>query len=101
MGKLFVRQQSGHQLNGNYLDNFFEMDEDFDGQLTGVKEDNEYMSANVDEVLLKNYAALARLDDRRVWDASQWSSVQENRSSVPIKEYSRLWLYRNGLSPVD
>ena len=102
MGKLFVRQQSGHQLNGNYLDNLFEMDENCDGQLTVVKEDNEYMSANVDEFLWQNYDALGRLDDRTIWDATgQWGANVQNGSSVRIKEHSRLWLYRNGLSPAD
>ena len=102
VGKLFVRQQSGHQLNGNYLDNLFEMDENCDGQLTVVKEDNEYMSANVDEFLWQNYDALGRLDDRTIWDATgQWGANVQNGSSVRIKEHSRLWLYRNGLSPAD
>lgn len=103
VGRLFVRKGSGHQMNGNYLDNFFEMEMDDQGKLTKVKEDNAYMSGKLNEALLEGYDIVGRLDERDVWsyaqkDGTNGKTQQQDRQ---IKEVSRLWLYRNGLSPKD
>ena len=85
-GKLFKREASGHQLNGNYLDNMFEMDE----EMTKVLETNEFMESSVD-----------------IEEVLGGTSRREKGHGTPgaarqsIKSLSRLWKYRNGMSPAD
>ena len=55
VGRLSVRKGSGHQMNGNNLDNFFDMSMDDEGRLVKVKEENDYLSAELNEQLLKDY----------------------------------------------
>src|SRR4051794_35713791 len=43
MGRLFIRDGAGHQMNQHYLDNMFPIDSD--GK---VKEDNEFMETDVE-----------------------------------------------------
>jgi hypothetical protein len=80
-GKLFKREGSGHQLNGNYLDNMFEMDE----RMTQVLETNQFMESSVDmeEVL----GGIPR--------------GEKGPARQSVMSLSRLWKYRNGMSPAD
>lgn len=103
VGRLFVRKGSGHQMNGNYLDNFFEMEMDEKGKLTKVKEQNAYMSGTLNEELLDGYDIVGRLDESDVWSCARKDVTNGKTQSQQrqIKDVSRLWLYRNGLSPED
>ncbi len=64
-GRLYERPDSGHQLNGNYLDNMFTMD----SSLQHVLETNPFVE-----------------------------SIQGGKK---VKDTSRLWRYRDGMSPKD
>lgn len=102
VGRLFVRKGSGHQFNGNYLDDFFTMDMDEEGTLTRVREENDFMSSELNEHLLKNYDIAGKSAEKDVWDCgTDGNSRQEGTSEEPrrISNVSRLWCYRNGLSP--
>lgn len=103
VGRLFVRKGSGHQMNGNYLDNFFEMEMNENGKLTKVKEENEYMSGKLNEILLDHYDIVGRLDERDIWnyDDKDEGNGKTQRKERQVKDVSRLWHYRNGLSPED
>lgn len=103
VGRLFVRAGSGHQMNGNYLDDFFTMDLDDDGKLVSVREDNDFMSSELDAVLLEDHDIVSDIVQRSMWNCRnrtvdhQGSSTQSRK----IKDVSRLWCYRNGMSPKD
>lgn len=96
VGRLFLRKGSGHQMNGNYLDNFFEMATGPNGELLKVKEDNEFMSAELNESLLQNDDVAGKILESDVWKSSGKEKPVDKRQ---IKDVSRLWLYRNGMSP--
>ncbi len=84
-GRLFIRHGSGHQLNGNYLDNMFEMEED----MSRVKDGNEFMDAWVD---IDGFRG-----DNIVVAATK--KVGGSHGNVRrVKDLSRLWKYRNGES---
>ncbi|EXJ91264.1 hypothetical protein A1O1_04374 [Capronia coronata CBS 617.96] len=113
VGRLFKRVGSGHQFNQHYLDNIFEMEgiDTRDLSRGRVKGGNAFMDAEVD------------LDAFDLWDTVQavdgaghghgQGRRQEGRGDaaglgVPsgsrvrrkqVKDFSRLWLYRNGMSP--
>lgn len=92
VGRLFVRQASGHLLNGNYLDNFFTMNR----ALTSVLEENDFMDSELNEELLTEYDIASRSSERYLWDCKE--ALFGTRK---IKEVSQLWRYRNGGRPVN
>lgn len=104
VGRLFVRNGSGHQMNGNYLDNFFEMSLDQAGKLESVCENNEYMDGELDEDLLACNDIASKASEQHLWNCDRHSderSASRPKKSRRIKDVSRLWQYRNGLSPED
>lgn len=92
IGRLFVRKGSGHQMNGNYLDNFFAMDE----ELRAVLEENEFMSSELNEEIFEGYEIASRASEKDVWACRDGSG-----NGRKIKDVCRLWEYRNGRSPKD
>ena len=106
VGRLFLREESGHQLNGNYLDNFFTMDQ----HLTIVQDGNAYMDMLLDEVYFEqsDTVRLAGSDakggendhhDSTARHDSGRAAGYNDTQSLRIKDVSRLWTYRNGGTP--
>ena len=106
VGKLFERRGSGHMLNQHYLDTMFPLDPS-----TGmVAETNEFVETLVDEDMIvgKNTPAIdAKLAVALRADVnvpqnsySPPSSTGALKNMKPVKEVSRLWQYRNGMSPL-
>jgi hypothetical protein len=107
MGLLFVRQGSGHLLNQHYLDNMFTLGPDM-----RVLESNPFMDMEVetktdptsgnavscseesDEDREKTLLPISNIDRSR-----QASEPEYNREVLRVKDFSRLWEYRNGGSP--
>lgn len=94
VGRLFVRKGSGHQMNGNYLDNFFTLD----GESKTVEDDNEFMNSELNEEVFEGYDIASRASEKDVWDCQAGVRKGDSRK---IKDVSRLWSYRNGGSPED
>lgn len=94
VGRLFVRKGSGHQMNGNYLDNFFALDQ----ESKTVEEDNEFMNSELNEEVFEGYDIASRTCERDVWDCKAGNRMGDGRK---IKDVCRLWSYRNGGSPKD
>lgn len=104
VGRLFVRKGSGHQLNGNYLDSFFEMEVDETGRPVNVRNSNEYMDGELNEDLLVRNDIAGKVSEQDIWDCAQHENgyaSSETNMSRKIKDVSRLWQYRNGMSPED
>ena len=95
VGRLFVRKGSGHQMNGNYLDEFFTMGVE-DGELTEVLEENDFMSSEVNEMIFEKYDIVSKSSE-----GDYWLERDESQQRRRIKDMSRLWQYRNGRSPED
>jgi len=99
VGRLFVRKGSGHQLNGNYLDDYFTMSTDDQDRLVAVRDENDFMSSELNEQILADYDIASKVSEKDVWDCS--SKGQHRENGRVIKDVSRLWQYRNGMSPED
>jgi hypothetical protein len=109
-GTLFERRGSGHMLNQHYLNTMFTRD-----PATGlVAETNEFMEMLVDESLTVGRRNQPAIDEKLATAlrgdgdgnvAQDTNSASEATSATkrlrPVKELSRLWQYRNGLSPQD
>jgi hypothetical protein len=87
VGKLFERKGSGHMLNQHYLDYMFTLDT----TTLEVKEDNEFMNSEVDLEIVMNDGVNGHVN----------TSLGKAPVKKRVKELSRLWQYRNGLSPED
>lgn len=113
MGRLFGRQGSGHQLNQHYLDNMFPLGPD--GK---ASETNDFMDSEVHfqqtptpgdpgESLISslrcgNSTPEANIiDENSPIDVTHSRHEQMNGSRLKVKDFSRLWQYRNGRSPSD
>lgn len=104
VGRLFVREGSGHQMNGNYLDDFFAMDMNAEGRLTNVKEENSVMSGKLNEQLFQEYDIVSNVTESNMWRYGNTKNGYEIIKTEParqIKDVSRLWCYRNGMSPEE
>ena len=114
-GRVFIRPGTGHLLNQHYLISIFPLNENM-----CVKENNEFMDMEVKftidgaeertrqeyaELLLGSGAAAegAVVEDQRL-DADElmrnWPAVKGSRKPK-VRDFSRLWLYRNGGRPDD
>ncbi|PYH96669.1 hypothetical protein BO71DRAFT_481784 [Aspergillus ellipticus CBS 707.79] len=109
MGKVFVNPASGHQLNQHYLDTMFPLDPA--NRFTREPEKDDFM--NMDVVINEH----DKLEERpaTVFDAAEMLKAdagevdgvmgrdpeKEAGIRVKMKKMSRLWLYRNGGSPVS
>lgn len=107
MGRLFVRSGSGHLLNQHYLDNMFTLGPD-----KKVLESNPFMDMEVetkkDTVQGRSMEGSVSDDDReetlfpipRIESRSrQAREPTHEREVLRVKDFSRLWQYRNGGSP--
>ncbi|KAK5073293.1 hypothetical protein LTR70_010321 [Exophiala xenobiotica] len=99
VGRLFVRKGSGHQMNGNYLDYYFPMSTDDKDRLVAVKDDNDFMSSELNEQILADCDIASKVSEKDVWDCSPRG--QHCEDARQIKDVSRLWRYRNGMSPEE
>ena len=77
VGKMFMRDASGHQLNQHYLHEMFAVD------------DNSFVSSVADE---------SNFDDDR--DVSNGTATAATTGDL-LRDRSRLWQYRGGHSPED
>jgi hypothetical protein len=108
MGRLFVRSGSGHLLNQHYLDNMFTL-----GLDKRVLESNPFMDMEVetrkDTAQGSSMEGSVSDDDREetlfpilriVESRSRQARVPtDEREVLRVKDFSRLWQYRNGGSP--
>jgi hypothetical protein len=114
MGRLFVRQgyaRGGHQFCQHYLDGMFPLAKHptKKGEFLGAAEENPFMES----VAAPGHGGDAA---RETMDVSLYGTSMDNRHVAPVeihgfskgrkrnrnfrvKELSRLWLYRNGMSP--
>ena len=104
VGTLFERRGSGHMLNQHYLDTMFPLDP-HTGQ---VAESNDFVEMLVDEGTIEGKQNRPAIDTKLATALGHftWSPHGTPGSLVagnlkPVKELSRLWKYRNGLSPED
>ena len=110
MGRLFGRPGSGHQLNQHYMDNMFPLGPD--GK---ALEKNDFMDSEVrfqqaptpddpGESLLSslqcdNTPEATVVDENSPIDVTHGRHKQINGLKLKVKDFSRLWHYRNGRSP--
>jgi hypothetical protein len=105
-GLLFKRKGSGHFLNQHYLDTMFTVDPS-----TGrVADTNEFMEMLVDpDHLVSRPGVVADDGDLEAQNDCGGGENTDLQALVhkgegllkPVKELSRLWAYRNGLSPEE
>lgn len=105
MGRLFVRPGSGHMVNQHYLDNMFTLGPD--GK---VLESNPFMDMEVElgSDTLQNGDPCTQANSNGLCEETLLPipnlvhnpsiEVSENRV-LRVKDFSRLWQYRNGRSP--
>lgn len=110
IGRLFVRPGLGHLMNQHYLDNMFTLGPD-----RKVLESNPFMDAEVETKADVTADKLSGIQDRPdedreetllpmpgAGDHSQQLDTNEARQVLlRVKDFSRLWQYRNGGSPGD
>lgn len=97
LGRLFVRVGSGHLLNQHYLDAMFTLGPD-----RKVLESNQFMDMEVEtnfEKLPKHECEETLLPISGIGDRSR--NDQNHVQILRLKDFSRLWEYRNGQSPSD
>lgn len=107
IGRLFVRPGSGHLMNQHYLDNMFTLGPD--GK---VLESNPFMDMEVETKTDMAPDKLSGFQDRPDEDREETllpiagagghleqSDIDDARQVLRVKDFSRLWKYRNGGSP--
>jgi hypothetical protein len=120
LGRLFNRSNGhgGHLLVQHYLNGMFPLKRDPEtGEFIGADEKNEFM----EEVIKFGVEGTAMENAREAFEISyggtggfgtgeittpievydQFSSRRKQKKDVKVKELSRLWMYRNGLSPPE
>ncbi|KOS18134.1 hypothetical protein ESCO_002736 [Escovopsis weberi] len=118
LGRLFNRssRRGGHLFVQHYLDSMFPLARDRDsGEFVGADEDNDFM----EEVIKFGEEGTAMDNAREAFEISyggtggfgtgdittpvevydRFDARRRAKKGVKVKELSRLWLYRNGLSP--
>ncbi|KAJ5535622.1 hypothetical protein N7513_008808 [Penicillium frequentans] len=94
IGRLFIRASSGHLLDQHYLDTMFTLGPDHK-----VLENNPFMDMEVETRL--NGTPHENCEETLL-PISSTEPRQENHSPVlRVKDYSRLWQYRNGGIPSE
>ncbi|KAJ5743239.1 hypothetical protein N7533_010341 [Penicillium manginii] len=105
IGRLFIRPGSGHMMNQHYLDTMFTLGPDH-----RVLESNAFMDMEVDMKWSESDRLLNGRDESREMTLlpmpnieianPQAGSLLSNGSQVwHVKDFSRLWQYRNGGTP--
>ncbi|KAJ5614832.1 hypothetical protein N7528_008486 [Penicillium herquei] len=95
MGRLFVHPGSGHLLNQHYLDPMFTLGPDHK-----VLENNSFMDMEVET----NSEKMPEDDCEQTLlpiSDSQGSPDKIDSQVLRVRDFSRLWKYRNGGSPTD
>ena len=108
-GRVFVRPGAGHLLNQHYLSSMFPLDENMRVMEHNAFMDMEvkYADSNARDDSREGYVEMlpgtgGAVDDAVVEDVELGMREMEGTVIVPrVREYSRLWLYRNGGSPKD
>ncbi|KAJ5712111.1 hypothetical protein N7488_006267 [Penicillium malachiteum] len=95
MGRLFVHPGSGHLLNQHYLDPMFTLGPDHK-----VLENNSFMDMEVETSSEKMPEDDCEQTLLPISD-SQGSPDKIDSQVLRVKDFSRLWKYRNGGSPTD
>ncbi|KIW47970.1 uncharacterized protein PV06_00616 [Exophiala oligosperma] len=95
IGLLFKREASGHQLNQHYLNHMFELEgvDERDMSKGCVKDKNRFMTTQVDMDVLSEW------DTVQAVTSGSPASGGQSRRRHQVREYSRLWTYRNGEDP--
>ncbi|KAJ5764797.1 hypothetical protein N7520_004356 [Penicillium odoratum] len=94
MGRLFIRSGSGHMLDQHYLDTMFTMGPDHK-----VLENNPFMDMEVETK--SNGASHEACEETLCPISSKESQLEYHPTVLRVKDYSRLWKYRNGRVPSD
>jgi hypothetical protein len=101
MGRLFVQDASGHMLNQHYLDTMFASDAD--GR---TLDENDFMDSEVRfpiEQLGERGNEEGVISTIRCSHGRSEDDIRDNygcdKRPIKVKDLSRLWLYRNGMSP--
>ncbi|KAK0384464.1 hypothetical protein NLU13_8550 [Sarocladium strictum] len=120
LGRLFARStgRGGHQFNQHYLDGMFPLARDpKTGEPTGADEHNEFM----EEVVKVGKEGTAMQNAREAFDITyagaggfgsgdimtpvevhnHGGEKPKKHGDVKVKDLSRLWKYRNGMSPAE
>ncbi|KAG7126722.1 hypothetical protein HYQ44_000442 [Verticillium longisporum] len=120
IGRLFVRasERGGHQFCQHYLDGMFPLERDpVTNKLTRCAEENEFMESEV-QVGTEGAAGqnareafeISWLGDTGFGSGEVGEQVEvhgdqvgrhRRKGVVKVKDLSRLWMYRNGMSPPD
>lgn len=109
MGRLFVRPGSGHLMNQHYLDNMFTLGPDHK-----VLESNPFMDMKVEtktDIIPGRSNGIRSKPDENCEETllpipglerhpSQQDEGDDVHQVLRVKDFSRLWQYRNGGSPV-
>ncbi|KAK6858610.1 alpha beta-hydrolase [Apiospora arundinis] len=95
--------RGGHQFIQHYLDGMFPLARTDNGDFVGCAETNEFMESTVDFVERSSDQVEERVIPRVLSEATIMAIDGDPDGSVEngkrVKDYSRLWLYRNGLCP--
>jgi len=96
LGRLFIRPGSGHMMNQHYLDTMFTLGSDH-----RVLDSNPFMDMEVDMKVASNgYDGDCELSLLPMASLDSSTSKDSSKSRVHrVKDFSRLWQYRNGGSP--
>ncbi|ORY14601.1 hypothetical protein BCR34DRAFT_599145 [Clohesyomyces aquaticus] len=103
MGRVFVRSGTGHLLNQHYLNNMFLLDAN-----NKVLENNDFMDRYVDfegEDMAREDAAQTFINGGVGTGGARLVDIQSPVDRVPdrmrVRDFSRLWQYRDGQVPED
>lgn len=118
LGRLFIRSsgQGGHLLNQHYLDGMFPLKRDpHTGKLVGADEENGFMEEAIkilkqptgvddDETFDITYRGTQGLDSSmpslpQLTEYDVETGKGTTRTHLKVRDFSRLWSYRNGQSP--
>lgn len=96
MGKVFERAGSGHLLNQHYLDTMFTLGAD--GR---VKERNAFMDSDVDIIGRGGEVGISGTMKNGVVTGKRRGVAAVGKVGMKVRDLSRLWMYRNSMSPPD
>ncbi|KAJ5100062.1 hypothetical protein N7532_007063 [Penicillium argentinense] len=102
LGSLFIRPGTGHMMNQHYLDTMFTLGSDL-----RVLESNPFMDMEVDvkrvDLSVEHDGhrdmTLLPVPDREVRSLGLDQGQNKSPQILRVKDFSRLWQYRNGGSP--
>jgi hypothetical protein len=120
LGRLFARStgRGGHQFNQHYLDGMFPLARDPEtGEIIGADENNEFMEevvktgkegaamSNAREAFEMTYAGTDGFGSGDITTPvevhNHGGEKHKKHGEVKVKDLSRLWKYRNGMSPTE